>query len=168
MFYGSSGAENNYIIDGLNTTGIEIGTEGKTLNFDFVEEIEVKTGGLPAEYGRMTGGAHQRAHEVGRQPRSRATSSASTRAAACRATTRTASERPATTTTVKDIDNRCDFGADLGGYLVKDKLWFFGAYNRTNRTDNFIGDPAAHLAGQPGHRLGHSSATPRATSSPAS
>ena len=68
VFYGSTGAENNYIIEGLNTTGIQVGTEGKTLNFDFVEEIEVKTGGLPAEYGRMTGGDHERAHEVGRQP----------------------------------------------------------------------------------------------------
>ena len=48
----------------------------------------------------------------------------------------TASQRPATTTTVTDIDSRWDFGGDLGGYLVKDKLWFFGAYNRTNRTDN--------------------------------
>jgi hypothetical protein len=56
VVYGSSGAENNYIIDGLNTTGIEVGREMKQLNFDFVEEIEVKTGGLPAEYGRMTGG----------------------------------------------------------------------------------------------------------------
>ena len=54
--YGSSGAENQYIIDGLNTTGVELGDKGKTLNFDFVQEVEVKTGGLPAEYGRMTGG----------------------------------------------------------------------------------------------------------------
>ena len=54
---GSTSAENQYIIDGLNTTGVEVGTQGKTLNFDFVQEVEVKTGGLGAEYGRMTGGA---------------------------------------------------------------------------------------------------------------
>ena len=48
-FYGSTGAENQYIIDGLNTTNIRSGTEGKTLNFDFVQEVEVKTGGMPAE-----------------------------------------------------------------------------------------------------------------------
>ena len=45
--YGSTGAENQYIIDGLNTTGVELGDKGKTLNFDFVQEVEVKTGGLP-------------------------------------------------------------------------------------------------------------------------
>ena len=52
---GSTSAENQYIIDGLNTTGVNTGTEGKTLNFDFVQEVEVKTGGLNAEYGRLTG-----------------------------------------------------------------------------------------------------------------
>ena len=56
IVYGSSSAENQYIIDGLNTTGVELGDKGKTLNNDFVQEVEVKTGGLPAEYGRMTGG----------------------------------------------------------------------------------------------------------------
>ncbi len=53
---GSTGAENQYIIEGLNTTGIERAEKTKRLNFDFVEAIEVKTGGLNAEYGRMTGG----------------------------------------------------------------------------------------------------------------
>ena len=54
--YGSTGAENSYVIEGLNTTGAERGEEGKILNFDFIQEVEIKTGGLPAEYGRMTGG----------------------------------------------------------------------------------------------------------------
>ncbi len=54
--YGSTGAENAYVIEGLNTTGIEVGGEAKTLNFDFLQEVEIKTGGLPAEYGRLTGG----------------------------------------------------------------------------------------------------------------
>ena len=26
--------------------------------------------------------------------------------------------------------DRFDYGADLGGFLLKDRLWFFGAYNR--------------------------------------
>src|SRR6266576_1584475 len=32
-FYGSTGAENQYVIDGLNTTEVRNGREGKTLNF---------------------------------------------------------------------------------------------------------------------------------------
>ena len=54
--YGSSSAENAYLIDGVNTTNLEYGVEGKELNFEFIQEIEVKTGGYEAEYGRSTGG----------------------------------------------------------------------------------------------------------------
>ncbi len=43
---------------------------------------------------------------------------------------------PQTTTNVTSIQDRWDYGGELGGYVVKDKLWFFGAYNRTNRTDD--------------------------------
>jgi len=48
---------------------------------------------------------------------------------------KTQEQRPATTTQVTNIKDRWDFGGELGGYLVKDKLWFFGSYNRTSRTD---------------------------------
>ncbi len=133
--YGSSGAENVYIIDGLNTTGIEVATEAKQLNFDFVEEIEVKTGGLPAEYGRMTGGVINVLTKSGGNT-FKGDVFGFYEGGGLNSSDSTADDRPATTTTVTDTDSRWDFGGDLGGFLVKDKLWFFGAYNRTNRTDN--------------------------------
>lgn len=34
-----------------------------------------------------------------------------------------------------NTDNRFEYGFNLGGYFVKDKLWFFGAYNRVERED---------------------------------
>ena len=54
--YGSSKSENSYVIDGLDTSGVEYGTQGTTLNFEFIQEVEVKTGGYEAEFGRSTGG----------------------------------------------------------------------------------------------------------------
>src|SRR5262249_1118705 len=54
--YGSSGAENAFYIDGINTTNVEYGFQGKELNFEFIEAIDVKTGGYEAEFGRATGG----------------------------------------------------------------------------------------------------------------
>ncbi len=54
--YGSSGAENSFFIDGMNTTNVEYGFQGKELNFEFISEVDVKTGGYEAEYGRSTGG----------------------------------------------------------------------------------------------------------------
>jgi hypothetical protein len=54
--YGSSGLENSFIIDGADTSGVEYGAQGKELNFEFIQEVDVKTGGYQAEYGRSTGG----------------------------------------------------------------------------------------------------------------
>ena len=54
-FYGSTGSENAYYIDGANTTGVELGQQGKNLNFEFIDEVQVKSGSYNAEYGRATG-----------------------------------------------------------------------------------------------------------------
>src|ERR1700687_1483160 len=53
---GSSGPENNYILDGVNTTDPAFGGSGANLPFEFVQEVQVKTGAYGAENGRSTGG----------------------------------------------------------------------------------------------------------------
>jgi outer membrane receptor protein involved in Fe transport len=53
---GSSGPENNYILDGVNTTDPAFGGSGANLPFEFVQEVEIKTGAYGAEYGKSTGG----------------------------------------------------------------------------------------------------------------
>src|SRR5262249_4119081 len=40
---GSSGPENNYILDGVNTTDPAMGGSGANLPFEFVQEVEIKT-----------------------------------------------------------------------------------------------------------------------------
>src|SRR5207244_13472969 len=53
---GAGGPEQNYIIDGVNVTNPAYGTQGTTLIQDFVQEVDIKTGGYQAEYGRASGG----------------------------------------------------------------------------------------------------------------
>src|SRR5215831_14834377 len=60
-FSGTTSAENNYVIDGINVTSVHMSQAagsslGSALNLDFVQEVEVITGGYNAEYGRSTGG----------------------------------------------------------------------------------------------------------------
>ena len=50
---GSSGLENSYIFDGVNPT---FGGSGANLPFEFVQEVDIKTGAYGAEYGLSTGG----------------------------------------------------------------------------------------------------------------
>lgn len=140
-FYGSSGAENQYIIDGLNVTGTERGAPQKELNFDFVEEVEVKTGGLPAEYGRSTGGIVNVLTRSGGND-FHGSGFGFFEGGALQSDNRTAALRPADTTTVDDTTSNYDFGAELGGRIVRDRLWFFAAFNRvaTNTDTTVIRD----------------------------
>ena len=53
---GSSPAENVYIVNGLNTTNFRNFTGSSSVPFEFYEQVEVKTGGYQAEFGKATGG----------------------------------------------------------------------------------------------------------------
>ncbi len=128
-FYGSTGLENQYVIDGLNVTGMAVGAENKDLNVDFVEEVEVKTGGLPAEYGRTTGGILNVLTKSGGNV-FHGSAFGFFAGGAFRSDNQTATRRPVDTTTIDDTPAKWDFGAELGGRILRDRLWFFGAFNR--------------------------------------
>jgi len=132
-FYGSTSAENAYYVDGVNTTGIELGQEGKTLNFEFIQEVQVKTGSYSAEYGRAIGGVVSVITKSGGNEFKGDVfgyyddlQDSLSGAAAVGPLART--------TQIKEF-TKSDVGLDLGGYLVKDKLWFFTAYNRVDNTE---------------------------------
>lgn len=139
--YGSSGAENAFYIDGMNTTGAEYGFQGKELNFEFIQAVDVKTGGYEAEFGRSTGGVINvitksggntfKGDVFGYYDSDRLQSSA----------------EPVVSTQTPAGFVRKDFGLGLGGYFVKDRLWFFGAYDRVDNTqDNAL--PEGPRAGE--------------------
>jgi hypothetical protein len=135
--YGSSGSENEYIIDGLNTTGVSHGLNVKNVNYDFIQETEVMTGGLPAEYGRMTGGAINAITKSGSNE-FRGDVFGYKAGGSLYSNPKYQPSVPATSTTIGDISQQYDFGANLGGFILKDRLWFFGAYDRVKETDESI------------------------------
>ncbi|HTQ81197.1 MAG TPA: TonB-dependent receptor, partial [Thermoanaerobaculia bacterium] len=127
--YGSSGAENSYYIDGVNTTGVEYGFQGKELNFEFIEAVDVKTGGYEAEYGRSTGGV------VNVITKSGGNSFHGDGFGYYDHDSLQSNAKPVVSTGgTQQGFTKQDYGADLGGYFVKDKLWFFGAYDRVTNT----------------------------------
>lgn len=54
---GSSVGENVYYVNGFNITNFRNFVGGNTVPFEFYQQIDVKTGGYQAEFGRSTGGA---------------------------------------------------------------------------------------------------------------
>ncbi len=53
---GSSAGENNFIVDGITTTSVLQGQSRTNAAFEILEEVQVKTSGIEAQYGGATGG----------------------------------------------------------------------------------------------------------------
>lgn len=130
-FYGSSGAENTFYIDGVNTTGVEYGFQGKELNFEFIQAVDVKAGGYEAEFGRSTGGI------VNVVTKSGGNEFHGDLFGYFDDDSLQSSPDPTVDLGGQLVGySRQDFGADLGGYLIRDALWFFAAYDRVDNTDD--------------------------------
>ncbi|MFC1849737.1 TonB-dependent receptor domain-containing protein [candidate division CSSED10-310 bacterium] len=121
-----TGAENNYLIDGFTTTDPYDGTSGTNLLFNFIEEVEIKTGGYEAEYGRATGGIINVITKSGGNDFSgNLVSFINTYEMNGSGKYRQYRGRRSEWMGNQEFDA----GLDLGGYLVKDTFWFFLAYN---------------------------------------
>lgn len=53
---GASAAENKFYVDGVDATNLRTGVAATTFNTDFIEEVQVKSSGHAAEFGGATGG----------------------------------------------------------------------------------------------------------------
>ncbi|HEX8494198.1 MAG TPA: TonB-dependent receptor [Pyrinomonadaceae bacterium] len=130
---GSSGPENNYILDGVNTTDPAFGGSGANLPFEFVQEVEIKTGAFGAEYGKATGGIFNVITKSGgNEFRGDAFGYFTTKGLV-----RGTKNFPFTGSAPNGF-SEIDAGFDIGGPIIKDKLWFFGALNPQRRENSFL------------------------------
>ncbi len=151
---GASGAENMFYVDGTDITNLYLGVRGQGVAFEFVDEVQVKASGYQAEYGGSLGGV---IHVITRQGGNSFHGdvlgyySGSGLNGKERDTLRL---NPYDVTLAeyvnyqdlygKDKIDRIEAGFSLGGYIIKDRLWFFGSflpvYNTTTRHVKF--DPS--------------------------
>jgi hypothetical protein len=123
-FSGSSSLENQYFVDGVNTTGLTYGTVGSPVINDFIEEIEVITGGYNAEYGRATGGVVNVVTKSGSNE-FKGSVFGYWQPGILTAEARTTPQNATSIDAVADLAFDADFGFELGGPIIKDKLWFY-------------------------------------------
>ena len=128
-FNGATGPENSFLIDGLNTTNPSLGLLGTPLTLEFIKETEIITGGYNAEYGRATGGIVNVITKSGSNefhggawffytPQSLDPP-------------RIARPGESVARVQHDISQILDFGVDIGGPIVKDRLWFYAGFAPT-------------------------------------
>ena len=136
-FSGSTSLENRYLVDGIDITGLTFGSLGTPVLSEFIEETEVIAGGYNAEWGRAIGGIINVVTKTGSntfkgsvfgtlQPSFLALKGKST---------------PSNSSSIDLTSDRAysaDFGFDLGGPIIQDKLFFYIGFapqlSRTNYT----------------------------------
>jgi outer membrane receptor protein involved in Fe transport len=128
--YGATSVENQYIIDGVNTTNVIKGFQGKAINTEFIQEVEVKTGGYQAEYGRALGGVINVITKSGGNE-FHGDGFVYYDKQSLKSDQKITDQDSLTGMKIPDY-KRTDFGADLGGFALKDHIWFFVAYDRVN------------------------------------
>ncbi len=122
--FGSTIGENAYFIDGVDTTDPTMATATVALNFDAIGEIQFQTGGFEAEYGRATGGILNLVTRSGGNQFS-GTLDARYRDASF--------QESGDHYDTSDLDTSFQqYSATLGGPILRDRMWFFAAYEWTD------------------------------------
>ena len=150
---GASGLENSYVVDGVNITNtgyggigsynIIYGSLGTGVTYDFLEEVQVKTGGIDAEFGQATGGVVNTVVKSGTNDLS---GSVGLYAGGVTDEFKQTSLFVGAVNPQKgswDDNATYDLGLSVGGPIVKDKLFYFVAYNPV------IGKESAAIEGIP-------------------
>ncbi|HUM13697.1 MAG TPA: TonB-dependent receptor [Myxococcaceae bacterium] len=122
---GSQSPENSYLIDGLAVNDTAYGVNGSPLTIEFIDEVNVITGGYMPEYGRSLGGALSAVTKSGGNEFHGSVFGTYTPGALSGAPASVEGISGGAVSTRTSLFNIGDFGATLGGYILKDRLWFF-------------------------------------------
>jgi hypothetical protein len=135
---GASGAENMFYVDGNLTSSLTLGVSGQNVNFDFAEEVQFKASGYNAEYGGSVGGVVNVITQSGGNEfhgsllgyysgTSLQTKQRDQLDVDFSDTTR-ARYYSYDAYVGRTTDDTLEVGMNLGGYIIKDKVWFFGSF----------------------------------------
>lgn len=122
-FGGSTSAENTYIVEGINTTDPAFGLQSTNLPNEFIQETEVITGGYNAEYGRSTGAVVNVLTKAGSNEFHGSVFTYYTPGSFTADEVVTPSAGSSIETN-SELDYNWSLGAEVGGPILKDKLWF--------------------------------------------
>jgi hypothetical protein len=140
---GASGAENGFTIDGVNTTSLINGASRQNTVFEYIQEVQVKTTGITAEYGGALGGVISAVTKSGGNTFAGEVHYYFDGSALSASPVKRLVLSPLDEATViyvqdrKQPDIRHELGASVGGPIVRDRLFFFGALSpRMNTRTN--------------------------------
>jgi len=140
---GASGSENQFTVDGVATNSLLNGHSRQDTVFEYLQEVQVKTVGITAEYGGALGGVISAVTKSGGntfrgEGHYYYIGNGLSAGPVKRLVLSPIDDR--TVSYVQDDkqkDNRHEIGGSLGGPIVRDRLFFFGSYSpRLVRREN--------------------------------
>ncbi|HEU0121755.1 MAG TPA: TonB-dependent receptor [Bryobacteraceae bacterium] len=142
---GASGAENNFTIDGISTNSLVNGQSRQDAVFEILQEVQVKTGGISAEYGGAMGGVISAITKSGGNAFHGDVHYYLSGNSISAGPTKRLLLSPTDQMTVrywqdeKQKNDINEFGYSLGGYFLKNRLYFFSAASPRfgRRTNNY-------------------------------
>lgn len=134
---GALSANNQYLFDGVDTTDPTTGTFGANINFEAIQEVNVMTTGMSAEYGRATGAVINVITKSGTNDFAGSLKAITTNP---NWNSEISAKNQITggslaTTRPDNLNNR--YAATLGGPIWRDHIWFFGAYEEYKPEPSF-------------------------------
>jgi outer membrane receptor protein involved in Fe transport len=129
-FAGATSAENTFVVEGINTTDTGFGTISTNLPNEFVQETEVVTGGYNAEFGRATGAIVNVVTKTGSN-QFHGSVFGHLQTASLTANAHSILRQGTAIDSARNQDYQYDLGAELGGPIIKDKLWFHVGFTPT-------------------------------------
>ena len=125
---GTTSPENQYMLDGMSVNNPAFGIVGTPLSVEFVKEVNVISGGYMPEYGRATGGVLSVVTKSGSNEFHGSVFGFYTPGAleGRKALVRREGQTVSAEQTLAGIG---DIGADIGGPIIKDKLWFYAGFD---------------------------------------
>lgn len=137
---GATSAENTYIVEGINTTDTAYGGISSNLPNEFIQETEVIAGGYNAEFGRATGGIVNVVTKQGSNE-FRGSVFGYFQPGALISGAKRVEREGGSIDAETNLDYRYDLGGEVGGPIIKDKLWFHVGFNpsfSSSTTDRII------------------------------
>ncbi|MCP4156764.1 MAG: TonB-dependent receptor, partial [bacterium] len=126
---GASDSDNMYQVDGMDSTDPETKTWSTSMNFDNFEEMQVIAQGASAEYGRGTGAV---INVVTKSGSNKLHGTARVSVTKTDWNAKNSGDRYYSNDATKYL-NETRPSINLGGPIIKDKLWFFGSWEKRNK-----------------------------------
>ena len=143
---GASSAENVFLVDGVSTSSLIYGSSRQNTVFEYLQEVQVKTGGIDAEYGGALGGVISAVTKSGGNIFTGEGHYYYIGGALSAGPVKRLVLDPNDLTTVgyfqdeEQPNNQSEFGGSIGGPILSNRLFFFGSLSPrvVRRTNEYL------------------------------